>query len=115
MVSLGLELVHQLVEAATTLGEAQIKGDAVTVNRQQDKLTRLYGELRTHYPEVETDLKALLGHANGYVRLHAACCLVPMAPLEAKAALSQISEERGLLGLTAELMLEEWEAGRLKI
>lgn len=60
-------------------------------------------------------MQALLSHDDGYVRLNAALCLIPLAPEGARAALIALSREPRTLGFVVEMTLEEWDAGRLTI
>lgn len=62
-------------------------------------------------------LQPLLYDESDYVRLDAACVLLFFCPEEARAALEEISDYKGImkgmLGITAEAMLAEWQCGNV--
>ena len=109
------EVIEEFVTAAVQYGEATLEGNSRVVNKQHEILRKLYQELREGYSSFESEIHQLLSHDNSYVRLHAACCLIPVSPTEAKEALVKLSSERGTLGFDAKMTLKEWEKGTLKI
>lgn len=62
-------------------------------------------------------LQPLLYDESDYVRLDAACVLLFFCPEEARAVLEEISDYKGImkgmLGITAEAMLAEWQCGNV--
>lgn len=107
--------IEEFIQSAVKSGEAQVQGNSKVVNKQNKVLTGYYGVFRENFSKYQSQLIQLLNHENSYVRLHTACCLIPVSPAEAKAVLAQLSSERSLLGFIAETTLKEWEKGTLKI
>jgi hypothetical protein len=107
--------VQKFIQAAVKSSEAQVQGNSKVVNKQHKILTGYYDVFRENFSKYQSQLTQLLNHENSYVRLHTACCLIPLSPTDAKATLEQLSSERNLLGFIAETTLKEWEKGTLKI
>jgi hypothetical protein len=73
-------------------------------------------ELRGRTDRGESILMELLNHPNGWVRLDAATDLLPLRAELASAVLENLaSGAQSLLEFIAEMVLREWQAGRLNV
>lgn len=108
--------VEEFIEVATKRGKAQLEGNSRVVNKQMTRLRQLYPLLRQYCLTGGTNnVLRLLEHENKYVRLHAAFCLIPVAPEQSRQTYIALSTEPGLLGFEAEMTLKEWDKGNLKV
>lgn len=86
--------------------------DAENANQAHDRLHKLYKILRTT-PEGQEAISRLMADSDPYVRLWAASHSLFWKPDDARKVLEQIAACGGLLGFDAEMVLKEFDAGRL--
>ncbi|MFT3727119.1 MAG: DUF2019 domain-containing protein [Terricaulis sp.] len=108
------ELIQAYHDSAKRHGEATKNGDPEAANSAAKSVTAIYGELRRRGRSTQDKLLPLLFDAEPSVRLWSASHVLEFAPSEGEAVLSKLSESASLLGLDAEVTLEEWRAGRLQ-
>ncbi|EFM08901.1 hypothetical protein PaecuDRAFT_4366 [Paenibacillus curdlanolyticus YK9] len=109
----GTKLIKEFVETSIKYGAAQLEGDHRAVNTESEKLTNLRLKFKAISDFNYGELVTLLEHEDGYVRLKAAFTIISYAPEKARYTLVELSKERGLLGMEANMILQEWEAGKL--
>jgi hypothetical protein len=106
------ELIHEYAAAATEAGRLDIP------SRQQNKAARrvsaIYGDLRERGRAAQGALLPLLDHPDPAVRLWAASHALEFAPDRAVATLKAMKGVEFPRGLSAEMTLREWRAGRLR-
>ena len=106
------QLMEEFVETVIKRGYELEEGDVKKANRLFDKIKSLVTKIKKleNYPE---KMKELLHHENDHVKLKAAFELLPVYTEEAENVLFILSQKRSLVGMDAELTLEEWEKGNL--
>jgi HEAT repeat protein len=108
-----LALVDAFAEAAEKRGAALANGSPDIANREFDRCVEIYRSLKRTGLAATDALLALLERKNLDVRLAAASLLLEFHPERAETVLRDLSTERGLVGFTAQMTLEEWSAGRM--
>lgn len=110
------ELASQYEQAGLVLASTETTNDYRKGNRQHDKLVKLGRALRQKDAEGRAALLRLMSNESNWVRLYAACEVLRFAPREAEVALEQLaSGPRGSCRFTAEVTLQEWRNGTLKL
>ena len=100
-------------ETAILYGNSQEQGNAARCNAASDKLDDLRASLRREYPDWRDKIRALLDDENRLVRWCAAVDALDFAPDEGLRVLRTVaSGPRGMVRFDAEMVIEEWEAGR---
>jgi hypothetical protein len=104
------------VTSAREHGAATLKGDSAATNRAYYNLIQALRGLRGSRDRGVLFLTSLLNDADPAVVAWAATHLLPFKEKEACLALEEIAK-RGirLISLDAEMTLEEWRSGRLKV
>jgi hypothetical protein len=97
---------------------AIIKGDYKTPAKLDHKLHRqmsiAYNNLLTRGTEGEKAFKHLLKHENKHVRSWVAAQLLSKGEQEALVVLKELSNENGMIGFAAKMVIEEYNRNRLK-
>jgi len=100
-------------ESAMLHGESTLSGDYKLCNKHYECIIRCIEYL---YDNKEADtLKPFLDNKNTSVRMWAAYALLPLYTNMCKSILSDLSNQKNILGLTAKITLQEWEKGNLKV
>lgn len=108
------QLINSYREAAVRHGDAIARGDHQSANRAANRIAAIYSELRRRGLEAQRQLIPLLDAPEPRVRGWAAAHSLEFAPSEGEAVLIRLVSQSGLLGLSAEMTLKEWRAGRLR-
>ena len=104
------------IAAAADYGRFSISGDHIRGNSAYREMKAALAELRKSADRGETILSEVLDHPNGWVRMMAATHLLPMRPELASSTLKNLaSDPERDLRIEAELVLREWQMGRLKV
>ena len=107
---------EQFRESARRHGGFTIQGDARSANREQASIVAAVRLLRETPDKGARYLSQLLDDVDLSVVVWAALYLLPMDERRALAALTNASRSgRQLHALNAEMVMKEWEAGRLKV
>ncbi len=102
----------KFVEACTRRGEFEELGNSKQANKEYKNIHSLYLLLKKEN-RVE-ELLELLNHENPYVRLWAATYALQVSSVKAESALINLSGTKGnLIGLCAQMTLQEWKKGNL--
>ncbi|MBF9240001.1 hypothetical protein I2I05_21605 [Hymenobacter sp. BT683] len=108
-------LLQQYRAAASQHGQATATGDASAANRQYEQLTRAYRAIQQHGKEAVVHLLPLLNDGDWAVATWAATHLLPSHEPAATAALQRISQQPGIMAFGAQMVLQEWKNGRLRL
>jgi hypothetical protein len=109
------DLLHSYREAALNHAAASMSGRHRVANRAFDSLSLLRAEIVSRGARGIDALRGLLADAEDGVRLWAATHCLAFAAAEAQAALEEVAAHaKGSVGLSAEMTLSEWRAGRLQ-
>jgi hypothetical protein len=107
---------RQFIEAAKQHGFNTEVGNPAATNRAYDKTIAAVKQLRALPDKGRRFLSACLADDDPFVVMAAAFFLLPLSEAEAIGALKRVARtDTGLLGLDAEVALEEWRAGRLTV
>lgn len=103
-------------EASATHGAGMLEGNASKTNRAFKKKIEALKRLRLAPDQGREALHDLLADADRSVRISAATYLLPLDADTAIAVLErEANGDRSMLRLSAEMVLREWRAGRLKL
>ena len=109
------QLVEQYSAAAAAHGRATLTADDVEANRASDQIARIYSELRARGLAAQRALLRLLTDADASVRLWAGAHALEFSSVDGESVLLEIVEqERGLIGFTARMTLQQWQKGELR-
>ncbi len=108
------ELIGIYAKAAAQHGYWTISGNSRETNRQFEIVAGVYRELRSRGSEAQRALLRLLSHDDIAVRGWAAAHALEFAPEDRQLVLEEIARTPGILGFEAQMVLQEWRAGRLK-
>jgi len=100
--------------SAIAHGESTEGGNHRKANRHHDMIASVYRELRGRGDEDRLALLPLLDDINPYVRAWAAAHALEFAPDRGETVLRRLAAIPGLVGLNAEMTLDEWEKGLLQ-
>lgn len=109
-----VQLVNSYREAAKLHGEATESGDHKAANKAAERIAAIYAELRRRGAAAQAELLPLLAEPALGVRLWAASHALEFSPAEGEVTLKQLSAGGALLGMSADMTLKEWRAGRLR-
>ncbi len=110
------ELTARIEKAASLHGQATERGDYRVGNKQYDLLVSLHKELKRRGGEGRAAILSLMRSADIGVRLWAATFALRFAPEQAALVLEEIARgPRSTTRFTAEVTLEEWRKGNLKL
>ena len=107
------KLLQKFINASIKYGEAIEIGDSKKANKQSAIVRGIRQQLIAS-DELQI-LTPILQHDNDYVRLSVATSLIFIMPQESKRVLIELQNKRGLLAFEAEIFLQEWEKGNMKI
>ena len=108
-------LEEEYREAAERHGTNTISGDYKKTNKAYDDLVKVLHRMRQLDDRGESILlRAAQDHTNS-VACWAATHLLPLSEQEAIKVLERIASGQGPIAFDAEMVLEEWRAGRLTV
>lgn len=109
-------IVEEYVDAAKKHGVASKCGDHKAANKAYKSLIVALNKIRTEPDKGAASLRGLLTNSDSFVICSAATHLLPLQEMIAKMALkSLVDNETELVAFNAQMVLREWEAGRLKV
>lgn len=108
------ELIDNYINYAILHGEGTESGDYRKANHAHDQLIKVYKELKLKDPKLSC-LKPLVKHDNNSVKAWAATHLLPVDEKLALSILEQLSKMNSFIGLDAEMVIESWKSGTLKL
>ena len=102
------------------LARAYYKADESFDKKSTEDVNRIYNELSVVYAEIKKldkldELSSLIDHEEEAVALWASTHCLPYFTDRAKERLKRLSRNSTFLGFDAEMVLKEWEKGRLKV
>lgn len=104
------------IAAAVEHGRCTENGDFRKGNAAFDRMKAVLAELRQGVDRGESVLIELLDHPNEWVKVGAATHLLPLrADLSIAVLEALASEKQGMIGFDAEMVLQEWRKGALKV
>lgn len=107
------DMVAAYREAAIRHGDGQESGNAARCNAALDDLERVRADLRRQGSEGIARMRALLDDEERSVRCCAAVDALDFAPEDGLRVLRDVANgPLGMIRLGAEMVIEEWEAGR---
>lgn len=110
-----MELVEEFAEAAEVHFEAVEALDEEQVNRQAERLARLFKEIIQQGGEGREALLALVDSKNPAVAGMAAVYSLRYSPVRCEALLKQLASQPGLLGFRAGAALQRWAEGEWQL
>ncbi|MBQ3300600.1 MAG: DUF2019 domain-containing protein [Eggerthellaceae bacterium] len=110
------ELVKRYVDAARQHGKAMTRPiDSDRANQMSDIICERLKVMRQRPDRERTLLEPLLDNKDASVRCWAATHFLSLDESRAVAVLEFISRMKGVIGFTAEMVLQEWRIGRLAL
>lgn len=107
-------LVARYAAAAADHGRATENGDHKRANKAYKVIESVFRELRRRGPEALRQLGSLLDSPDAGVQCWAGAHALEFAPEDAERALSAVASGNSrLIGLSAEMTLKQWRAGKL--
>lgn len=107
-------LVASYRAAAKHHGEATENGDHKEANKAAETIASAYRELRQYGTDAQREILRLITDPDPGIRLWSASHSLEFSQPEAEAELAKLANAKSLLGLSAEMTLKEWRAGRLR-
>lgn len=107
-------LVAHYRASAKRHGEATENGDHKEANIAAVQIASAYRELRQHGRKAQREILRLMSDPDPGVRLWSASHALEFSQPEAQVELTKLAKQKSLLGLSAEMTLKEWRAGRLR-
>jgi len=108
-------LVQMFRAVASGRGAALEKADPKTANRLYRQMAKLYAEIKHRGTQAQRQILPLLDDEDASVRASAATYALEFDARAAEPVLEKIDrEERNLCGLTAQMVLKQWKAGKLR-
>ncbi len=95
-------------------GQATENGEHKEANKAAEQIAAAYRELRKHGEDAQREILRLIADPDPGIRLWSASHALEFSQPEAQAALTELAKSKSLLGLSAEMTLKEWRAGRLR-
>ena len=102
-------------KCAKAFGMAVELGDAKATKKNYDKLLTIGPKLRAHGMQGEAVLRRLMRDRSDAIASWAATDSLPFAEAEGLAVLDAIGKKAGSIAFDAEMIAEQWRAGKLKI
>ncbi len=109
------EWIANYINASINYGKAQEEGNSKEVNKNANIIQKIRQEIKKDFNAYTKQIESLLMHENDYVRLKAAFDLLTIQSDKAEKVLVELSKKRGLIGFEAEMTLQEWKNGNLKL
>lgn len=107
------ELVERFIDASIKYGEAIEQGQFRIVNKQSGITRKIRKQL---FDSSKLDiLIPSLHHENDYVKLNVAASIIWILPDDARAMLEELQGRRGFVGFEAEMFLQEWDKGNIRL
>lgn len=111
-----VETIEQALELfekySISRGTAIDSGNSKSANRCYDKIRNLILFLRER--KELPQLAIFYHHPNAFVRLAAAANLLPVFEKESLKVMREITKEKGIVSLEAEMTIKEWKNRNLK-
>jgi hypothetical protein len=107
------DLTNQLIEEAEEYGTGLLDGDSKKANKAEDRFRNLVKNAELNSREIL--LKPLCEHENVAVRICAATYLLPIQQGFAVSILKECANNKSVVGLMAEAVLDMWKNGQLKV
>lgn len=107
-------LIVAYLSAARLHGAATEAGDYKAANKSAELIATLYSEIRQRGLETQRMLLPLTEDPLPSVRLWSASHALEFCPERGEPVLAQLAASASLLGLSANVTLTEWRAGRLR-
>ena len=108
------QILEEFIEACLKEEDSLKRGDSKTGNKQYRIIKDIRHDLKSNPNYGIEKLIPFLEHSSMNVRLHAAFCLIPVLPEQAKNVLMVVAEGRGIVAFNAQMTLSEWKKGNLK-
>ena len=103
--------LKKFVDASIKYGEALEMGDSPKANRYSKIIRNLRKQFRD---EKNTELLyPFLDNQNNYIKLNVAVSLMEVRPDVAEKVLIELSTEKGLFSVEAQMFLNEWKKGTI--
>lgn len=93
-------------------GAAIDSGNSKVANKNYDRIEFIVKFLREN--QELSQLAVFYNHPNAHVRLNAAAYLLPVFEKESLKIMKNITKEKGIVSLDAEMTIKEWKNGNLK-
>jgi len=106
-------LLDIYVQAAIRHGEATLQGNADKGNAEYDALMEALEAMHASLDGERGPLTSILDHPDPSVRAWAATHLLRIDPDKALPVLCRVSALSGIIGFGAEMVIKEWNKGRL--
>ena len=107
--------ISKYIENAINHGEATNKGDHKKANKCYEKLIEAYLQIRNSGENWIDEFIELLLHENDSVKCWSATHLLKYREQEAIKTLKELNTGKGITSFDAEMVLEEWKKGNLKL
>lgn len=108
-----LQLTKLYRDSAIAHGEFMLAGNHREANKLHDKIINTMKQIRLHEADGDAVLLELVTDKNPSVACWAATHSLRKFEAVAKDVLEKISQNRGPIGFTAKMTVQEWNKGRL--
>jgi Domain of unknown function (DUF2019) len=108
-------LISEYKKHAQNHGKGTMDGNPKLTNRSYHKVMETLNKIKKYNDEGYKALSQLLEENNDYIRLFAATHLLNYNKQKAEKTLQEITQKPGIVSLDAEVVLQEWKNGNLKI
>lgn len=112
---MAMSAADKFARAASEHGVHTNAGNARAGNRAHDRIVKALRELQDQPDRGESALLALTVHPDESVRVWAATQLLPLREDASLPVLESVAAGHGLVPFSADMVLKEWRAGRLKV
>ena len=107
------ERINGYIEAAKGYGECIHKGNSKLSNQYFDNIEKLFEDIKSSGSGGLDEIAKLLLHKDESVRLWASSHLLNYPKYESFKILEKIKNSGTILGLTAEVTLDQWSKGNI--
>jgi hypothetical protein len=107
-------LLSRYRESAKLHGEATECGDHKKANQAAEQIAAAYRALRSFGADAQQQIGFLMGDPHPGVRLWSASHSLVLSNSQAQVVLAKLAEANSLIGMSADMTLKEWRAGRLR-
>jgi hypothetical protein len=106
-------LINEYIDAAKGYGEGISNGNSKLSDQYFDKIEKLFQEINSLESSGLDEIAKLLQHENESVRLWASSHLLNYPKYASFMILEKIKNSGTILGLTAEVTLDQWRNGKI--
>ncbi len=108
-----ITLINKYIDSATNYGESICAGDSKLSDKYFDKIEKVFQDIKSLEDTGLDEIAKLFNHENEGVRLWSSSHLLNYPKYESYKVLEMIRDSGTILGLTAEMTLDQWKNGNI--